>query len=440
VSDERIVEYLRSRGRSEPPLDLSASVLQAVADLPQRRHSRFMAFAPALVTAGIAAVVLLVAIMTGQRPDAGPNPSATVGPLASAIPSASATPGPSTSPEPSPAANDSDLLEPGRSVSLAVQSTDGAAGTITIERGEDVGGYPLVPVPSSETHFFVELRAMYEMSVAPETAQWGDLDWQVEGAGGVDVDSELLRAYPEIEGRPGLGNWPGATVPESRYEGWMIFAIPREWADTPLELVYGPPGVGEDTRFALRVPGNAPSPVAAEWPPPDPVYVAQPGMPFTVLESLEADELFADADTCTNPEGGYTVRFPESWYTNTAIGDVPACSWFSPTFYEATAGGARPDEIAIEIRVFEGAVGFIWVDLYTEEVALDGFDARRSETGMTKDVMTPSDQFQYSYLASLDAGSEGRKLWAFTGTEYGGNYELNKAVFDRIMASLEFTD
>ncbi|MEO7294597.1 MAG: hypothetical protein ABIZ57_00515, partial [Candidatus Limnocylindria bacterium] len=154
----------------------------------------------------------------------------------------------------------------------------------------------------------------------------------------------------------------------------------------------------------------------------------------------EADALFADADTCTNPEDGYTVIFPESWYTNTEIGDVSACSWFSPVFYEATEGGPVPEEIAIEIRMFEGMVGFIWADLYTEEVTLDGLGARRSETGETKDPNTPTDQFQYSYLARLDASEEGRKLWAFTGTEYGGDYELNKAVFDRIMASLEFTD
>jgi hypothetical protein len=208
-----------------------------------------------------------------------------------------------------------------------------------------------------------------------------------------------------------------------------------------LELIYQPPGIADATRIALRRPGAAPEPVVVEWPRPDPVYVAQPGLPFTVLESAEADALFVDPDTCTNPEDGYTVTYPDSWYTNTAIGDVPACSWFSPTFYEATEGGPRPDEIAIEIRVFEGAIGFIWVDLYTEDVSIGGFSGRRYETGMTKDPEQPTNVLQYSYLAYLDPQqSEGRKLWAFTGTEYGGEYELNRAVFDRIMASLEFTD
>lgn len=348
---------------------------------------------------------------------------------------------PTSIPPPTPPAADSDLLDVGNIVAMPLRSVQGATGTITIERGEDTGGYRLVPDPSSETHFFIELFGTYQMDVAPETAQWGDLDWRVEGADGAAVGAEVLRAFPEPEERGSLGNWPGATVPEDRYQGWIIFAVPRGTADVALELVYQPDGVDEETRFPLRNSAEAPTPVVAEWPRPDPVYMSQDGLEITVLESVDADSLFADADTCTNPDGGYTVSFPESWYTNTAIGDISACSWFSPTFYQATPGGPRPDEIAIDIRVFEGAVGFIWADLYSEEVTLDGVGARRAETGMTKDAGTPTKTFQYTYLARLDDDpTEGRKLWAFTGTDYGGTYELNKAVLDRIMASIEWID
>ena len=318
-------------------------------------------------------------------------------------------------------------------------SGDGVTGTITLERGADVGGYPLVTEPSSESHFFVEVFATYELESATEEGQWGALDWRVASADGT-VDGQLVDSFPPPKGRGPLGHWPGATVPETRYEGWMIFAIAREAAATSFDLVYQPEGVTERTRIPLRAPGDAPEPVQAEWPRPDPVYVAKDGLPFTVLDSPEADALFADADTCTNPDGGYTVSFPESWYTNTEIGEVSACSWFSPVFYEATEGGPLPEEIAIVITVFDGAIGFIWADLYTEELSLDGLAARRSETGQTKDPATPTDQFQYSYLARLDASHDGRKLGASTGVDYGGDYELNKAVFDRIMASLKFTE
>jgi len=332
-----------------------------------------------------------------------------------------------------------DLLQPGDAAILPAVGPDGPFGTITLDRGHDVGGYPLVLSPSSTSHFFVEIFATYELNDVPGGAQWGDLDWRMESEGGT-LGVELVDAFPPVRGRVGLGQWPGATVPQTHYSGWMIFAVPRETANTNLQLVYQPAGIADATRIPVRSPGEAPAPVAAEWPRPDPVYVAQNGLPITVLESSEADTLFVDADTCTNPDGGYTVTYPDSWYTNTALDNVPACSWFSPTYFDLNESGDLPEEIAIEIRVFEGAVGFIWADLYSEQITLDDFTARRFETGKTKDPETPTDEFQYDYLVALDVDSEGRKLWAFTGTDHGGEYELNKAVFDRIMASLQWTE
>jgi hypothetical protein len=63
------------------------------------------------------------------------------------------------------------------------------------------------------------------------------------------------------------------------------------------------------------------------------------------------------------------------------VSGVPACSWFSPTYYELNDSGGRPAEIAIEISVFEGSVGMIWVDLCSEQVTVGGFSAWRTETG-----------------------------------------------------------
>lgn len=332
-----------------------------------------------------------------------------------------------------------DLLEPGNATLLPAVSRDGSFGTITLDRGHDVGGYPLVLDPSSETHFFLEILATYELDRVPAGTEFGELDWRLESTEGA-VQAELLNPFPPVRGRVSLGQWPGATVPEDLYRGWMLFAIPRDAAGLNLDLVYQPASVDEATRIPVRSAGEPPAPVPAEWPYRAPVYVAKSGLPFTVIESAEADALFIGADSCTNPEAGYTVSYPDSWYTNTALENVPACSWFSPTYYELNDSGDRPEEIAIEIRTLEGAIGFIWVDLYSEQLTLDGFDARRAETGRTKEAETPTDSYQYDYLVLLDAESEGRKLWAFTGTDYGGEYELNKAVFDRIMASLRFDE
>jgi len=439
VNDERINDYLRERGRVVVPLDLVESVADAVATTPQAREWWLNAWIPAFAAVGAAAVILVVSLVIGQTPDVGPQPA----PSASPFTSATATPSESAAASPleTPVAfqSDADLLAPGNAMLLEIRSVEGVQGRITIERGEDAGGYLLMPEPSSETYFFVELFATYDLDVGLDLASWGSIDWSVEGIG-LEGAIQALEVYPYPVNRRPIGTWPGATVPEEAYTGWMIFAVPREAAGENLELVYQPPGVPEQVRIPLRAAAAAPESVDPEWPRPDPVYVAQDGLPFTVLENAEADALFVEPDTCTNPEAGYTVSYPDSWYTNTAVGDVPACSWFSPVFYELNEDGSRPEEIAIEISVFHGAIGFIWVDLYTEDVVLDGFGARRYETGMTKEASMPTNQLMYAYVSYLGNESDGRKLWAFTGTEYGGSYSLNRAVFDRIMASLEFTD
>jgi len=438
--DERVTNYLRARSKADVPLDFVQSVADAVAGTPQSKAWTFGALMPVVAAAVIATVILVVSLVIGETPRIGPQPasSASASMSASASPSPSATPTASPS-EPPPFQSDADLLTPGNAMQLEIRSVEGVEGRVTVERGEDVGGYVLMPEPSSENYFFIELFATYDLDVGPEFAAWGSIDWSV-AAPGLEVAIQPLEVYPHPLNRRPIGTLPGATVPEEAYTGWLIFAVPRDAAPDDLDLVYQPPGVSERVPIPLRLGGAAPEPVDPEWPRPDPVYVARAGLPFTVLESTEADALFVEPDTCTSPEGGYTVSYPDSWYTNTAVGTVAACSWFSPEFYELNEDGSRPEEIAIEIRVFEGAIGFIWVDLYSENVTLDGFAARRYETGMTKDASMPTNQLMYVYLSYLEQESEGRKLWAFTGTDYGGSYSLNRAVFDRIMASLEFTD
>lgn len=87
MTDDRIIEYLRSRGRVEPPLDLVSSVVDAVDRAPQHR-SWFTPFVPALVVTGAAAVILALAVLIGQGgpPTGGPQ-SPTQEPSASSVPS-----------------------------------------------------------------------------------------------------------------------------------------------------------------------------------------------------------------------------------------------------------------------------------------------------------------------------------------------------------------
>ncbi len=163
---------------------------------------------------------------------------------------------------------------------------------------------------------------------------------------------------------------------------------------------------------------------------------------FSVMPNPDADTLFLDRDECENSEDGYRLQFPDAWYTNTEIGDVPACSWFSPTFYEADDSGDVPAEIAITVEYLDGDYGSFEEMVSREEVIVGSTQiANRVEWRGAEGEggLMPTDWRQYEYLVQLGpTEEEGPNLLVQTNTEMGGDYELNKAVLDRIMATIEF--
>lgn len=168
-----------------------------------------------------------------------------------------------------------------------------------------------------------------------------------------------------------------------------------------------------------------------------PAGSALPGT-LSVLESREADALFAKTDTCTNPRAGYTVTFPDDWYTNTAVDDVAACSWFTPEFFEVETPGERPDEIWISMGLVDAAFGYTSLTevISSEEVVVGGHAARRVEYNPA-----PVDAPQFrAYHYVIPFGDVGPTFVAETDIETADDHELAKAVLDRLMASLQFAD
>ncbi len=194
---------------------------------------------------------------------------------------------------------------------------------------------------------------------------------------------------------------------------------------------------------AWREPTNAPDPTqtpapSPTVPSPTPVsYVDRAGLPFSVIESRQADTLFERSATCSNAEDGYTVSYPEDWYTNAHSDALPACSWFAPTQFDVPTqfveGTAVPDEVVIEVGVFEGGVGQIleWPRTLSEEVALGGRQGYRFEDRVNE----APPEYIYSYGAWLDENPLGRKVAGYARSA-PGDYHINKAVLDRMMASL----
>ena len=194
------------------------------------------------------------------------------------------------------------------------------------------------------------------------------------------------------------------------------------------------PAASQSAPSATAEPTESPS-EAPESATPAPSFGGGGG--FTVMPNPEADELFLDRDECTNPQDGYQLEFPDDWWTNTEIARFPACVWFSPTFYEVADETQRPDEIAIEIFWLAGDRGYFTEGISREDVEVGLQAAVRLEVEGTPD--DPTSGSSYEYVIRLGpTPEEGPNLVARTDTSMGGDYELNKAVLDRIMATIEF--
>lgn len=441
MTDDPIFDYLRSRGRAQPPIDLVGSVVDAVKDAPRQRASKVPPFIPVAAALGAAAAVVAVAILLQQPPEVGPAPT-------QSAPPSSTTP-PSTG-LPSPSALSHPLAVRDGAIDVVATDASGEYGRIGIMRGADTSGYQRAPI-DQDGAFFVELFMTYSLERLPEPAEWGRSNWSVraEDPEGNLVSGAVLAPDlgPEAP-RPVLVSWPGATEPELRnYEGWLIIQVPRDLSGASIYLDYTPTGSSVPAAtHVVRVPGSPPPPVTLAPPSPTPLYVTQDGRELSVIESVEADELFSTVDTCTTSNGAYSVSYPESWYTNTAVGSVPACTWFSPVEFEVADSQVMPSEITITVTVIRGSIGWFYEPIYVlqESVMVSGFPGSRTEQAGGFDVDGPLDPsvrtYQYSVLVA--GGNDVDDVWiaASSSTLMGGDYVLNKAVLDRIMASLQWTE
>lgn len=192
------------------------------------------------------------------------------------------------------------------------------------------------------------------------------------------------------------------------------------------------PTTGEPTPSAT--PEATPSPEGSESPAETPSSTPIEGEGgFTFESNAEADALMVDRFDCQNLDDGYQVEFPAEWNTNAEIGGTPPCSWFAPTEYETGAPGEVPEEVAIEIFVID------------DDRVHDGDERERAEgmIGATQPayrvVVTDGDETAYLYVVQLGPTlAEGPNLVARTTTEMGGDFDLNRAVLDRMMATMEF--
>ncbi len=345
-TDELVADYVRSAMRVDPPHGLVDEVMRAVALQPQERRTWLSAMGPFTPAFAAVAATALIIVAAGLILLAPSN----VGPPAEPTP----TPVPTLTPEDARA-----LTVPGDVIRIPALDEAGQFGTITIRRGEERGGYEdFVPI-AFEDVFFIELYVTYEPDRAT-TEQYGEWEFayavDLEGDG-FDGD-ELQRGvgFLGLEGQPGYDSAPqpllqGKRSGQEALEGWLVLEVTAAAADFDLHLVYGhgewTEGIQNmvpDASALLRLAGDPVSvtafdpdafPTPEGTPPPMPSMYALPSPPpspaatFEPATSVEADSLFEETQTCTN-DGGVTITFPDSWFTNEAFEDMPACFVFGP--------------------------------------------------------------------------------------------------------------
>lgn len=118
------------------------------------------------------------------------------------------------------------------------------------------------------------------------------------------------------------------------------------------------------------------------------------------------------------------------------------CTWFIPTSFEVDDARV-PNEVAISLTSFRGEVGSFYEPIYvlSESVTVAGYEGTRTEEagGYWGDEILETGARAYEYLISLGGGQDVDHLWISgrTTNDAAGDYVLNKAVFDRIMANIE---
>jgi len=412
-----------------------------------------------LVAVAIGLVVVGMVIVANGPWGDQPSPSgpAAAGSEPASRASSTATVGPATTPDAEA------LLEPGGRVTIAATDEHGAWGTITIRRRDDVGGFRQISnvdldpdavdarpmfFQNDPDSFYVVLDVAYSADRQPET--YGAQDWTLRIGTNTNDLSPIQRG--------GLANdlgadLPGGNVASGVQEYSVVFAVPRAAAAETLTLRYQPPEA-RGWEAPIRPPAAPPAPIASVMPPllPPEGYVSRSGMTFSVLFSPEADALFSAPDTCTNPEVGYTVTFPDDWWTNTAIGDVPACSWFAPVQFEVDEQIAPPEEVTIIIQAVgpTDGIGLGGQGLATVPAigAAAGLPAIRTEQVGVGGGFFEFGTHRYTYLVGIDGalpGGDDPVHVMISATEWEilddpATYIVHKAVLDRMMASIRFDD
>jgi hypothetical protein len=495
VTDDRVLDYLRSRGQAAPPAELVASVMAAIGEAPEPR-SRFSALLPALAAAGAVAVVVVLALLVGQGRDVGPEPSGTPDPSATASPDAE----PSVEALRDALADAVEVLRAAPGVEgRQVSARDGVIGTATwfdwrpngdavvVQRQDlDVtetgwwivpGGDPppragqirtLIWVIAGDRFFFANEDGdgwqVADRQDAPRVVAYGPgiLDgviepWQpLEGlvqrlpdptAARVtrdDLPDGGVEWLVETDWRDGTAIQRWTIDPDGALRSWTWRLV-----DVAVDVEGGFNANATFASLIFRIAEGDPIELPDADAEPDAAALGVP--PDLPLEPPPASlDLVEQVDTCEHPSGRYRVTLPDGWWTNRGSdGDDSslwqACELFGPEPFNLSlpAEGNWHNGVALTIDWIDGGcIGSFTPLLSSDETTVDGLPASVGEFARGLNPDDPPGYYQYVIDLSepgVDCEVGGRFVTAMTSVEMTGEYEENKAFLDQIMEGMQIS-
>lgn len=492
MTDDRVLEYLRSRGAAAPPADLVRSVMAAV-DADPGQRSRFGAALPVLVAAGAATVIFVLALLFGFGRDIGPAPT----PFAT----------------PSPDAMDVTVEELQQAVAAAVdvlRDSPGVEGTGTShvlgELGSATwfswrpGGDQVVvtrmDVDVTQTAWWLDPDggppARGENVATTIQVLSGDTHYRAAAEIGGEVGWTIHDRFtaPDVLGVPFPAILDGVVEPwessfatsvegeasvESPVDGGALWTLTRPFRTGSVidEFDIGPDGAlrSMSTEYVDVEPNPEDAPLITSTlveltvledpdPIPAPDVDAAPdptdfGLPadFPLIGPAPASPpaggpLITDDPECVHTSGAYRVTLPLGWWTNVAfedpeLGDISACEYLAPAEFDptsATPDRPIPDGVALRLMYVDGGcVGSFLATLSTRETMVDGHPASITEYAQGTEADDPPGGYEYvvNLAPEIDCELGGRFILAATGVQMADDYESNKAILDHLMSTME---
>jgi hypothetical protein len=175
---------------------------------------------------------------------------------------------------------------------------------------------------------------------------------------------------------------------------------------------------------------------------------------FGPIHSMDLEQAFENGESCqvtnvittvdTETDIGWTISFPEGWYTNEQTDDRSACTLFASEPIEFAGDGTYPQSVEIVGNVPPGGDFSTGGEITrTDEYTVDGVAAVRYEVAASEGGFSPDPAVLWAIAIAGNLPAEGNDrpyLILSTGSSDPDELAMRVDVLDRMVATLDFDE